>query len=400
MIRVQLELLSHQRSNNAMCYRPGRTVGRTVERPQIGHGSSNVQMDLWAVGWGGVHELMEVGSDTLGLSRVEALRNLLDREGGLPAQTGGQGEGAHREQNARPSRALEEPAKWNLGRTTMIRHGRTRGNCLCAPKRICMLWISYLLLSAFGAANAVTLVVLPFADKSESTNQPQWEVGIPFLLKEQLRQIDPIRILPDGSVEFGPDDTADYGYQQVHEQSDWSVGDSRKLGEAVEAQVVVDGSYAIHGGRCSISLRLVHVLTGASSGFLTVQGAGWFEAICEAQKLILDQLHLVPGREAERRMSTPPTKSPAALEAFARGLAGKNNGAPVSAIEKDLRNAIALDGGFVMAQEALALVLSLEGHDEEALKLVAPIVRKDGHSATGHYILATVYSSQDRNGEA
>jgi hypothetical protein len=65
--------------------------GRTVERALVGH-SSNIQMDLWAAGLRGVHELVEVGSGPFGLSRLRRCAICLAESVVSWRKTGSQGQ--------------------------------------------------------------------------------------------------------------------------------------------------------------------------------------------------------------------------------------------------------------------------------------------------------------------
>jgi tetratricopeptide (TPR) repeat protein len=248
--------------------------------------------------------------------------------------------------------------------------------------------------SSAPPSERIPLAVIPAENLSAETNWAHWQYGIPFLLKAQLRRVKALRILPDNSVEFGPDESVEYGLRQVEPQYPWTVELTRKVGEAIEAAQVVQVQYDGDGQKRLLTAEIVDVSTGKASKQLSAVSSNWFEAICEVRNLVIAELKVAPTPEEEKAMNRRFTSSDSALELMSRFVAGKRNGDPVPAMKQELSNAVALDPEFAMAHEALALLCIAEGRADEAKPMVERALKIQPESATARYELGAACSLQ------
>jgi TolB-like protein len=83
----------------------------------------------------------------------------------------------------------------------------------------------------------LTVAILWFADKTADPQMSHWRCAVSRLLVEQLAEAKAVRVLPTGAV--------DYAFRQldVKKGSSLDAAQARKMGELIEAQRVVWGSY-------------------------------------------------------------------------------------------------------------------------------------------------------------
>lgn len=249
--------------------------------------------------------------------------------------------------------------------------------------------------SAARATRPMTLAVLPPYPAIEDTNLNHWGYCLPLLLKDQLREVKAIRIPPDSSFEFGPDDSVEFGKHEIKAKAEPGLSSVVKIGQVLEARKVVWSSYRREGNGWSWSALIVDVPTGKTSRPLIATSSNWPEVIRDLRRLILKDLGVSPTVDEQQCMDRPLTRSSAAFEALSSALDAKQLGKPLAVVEAGLRKALALDPGFVEAQEALATVLIGKNETDEAAQILKRTLKARPDSARVHYLLGDVYMVED-----
>jgi tetratricopeptide (TPR) repeat protein len=241
------------------------------------------------------------------------------------------------------------------------------------------------------------IVVLPPYCASQDTKLIHWQYTLPFLLKDQLRQVKDLRILPDGSLEFAGDDSVDFGNKELASRPVSGLAGVIEIGRAIEARKLVWSSFELQGSDIAWSALVVDVRTGRTSDKLTASSTNCWNVVCQMRGLVLREIGVHPAAAERRRMDRPLTTSSAALELVSRALYDKNEGRPVSNVVETLRQAVRLDPDFAIAKEALVVMLVTGANLDEASNLISRSVEANPTSARGHYLWGAVLLAQNLN---
>ncbi len=229
-------------------------------------------------------------------------------------------------------------------------------------------WALVLVLGAAVAGTALqstppgrlTVAVLWFADKTGDPQLSHWRCAVSRLLSEQLAEAKGVRVLPTGAV--------DYAFRQlgVTKGSSLDAAQARKMGELVEAQRVVWGSYERQNDRWQVCAFVLNIAGGKASGELTVSSVDWFDLRDKLAGQILVELGVKPSETEQQRMSQQWRTSPSALEWYSRAAALQDDDKPFREQEESLRKALAVDPLFAKAHAGLAATLGSQGKFAEA----------------------------------
>lgn len=183
----------------------------------------------------------------------------------------------------------------------------------------------------------LTVAVLWFADKTADPQMSHWRCAISRLLSKQLAEAKAVRVLPSGAV--------DYAFRQLalKKGSAFDAGQARKMGELIEAQRVVWGSYDRQNEQWQVRAFVLNVAGGKASGELIVSSADWFELRDELAGQILRELGVKPSESERQKMTHQWTTSPAALESYSRAIELQEDNKPFREQEESLRKALAVD---------------------------------------------------------
>jgi pentatricopeptide repeat protein len=240
----------------------------------------------------------------------------------------------------------------------------------------------------------LTVAVLWFADRTGDPQMAHWRCTVSGLLKEQLTEAKAIRVLPAGAV--------DYAFRQmaVKKGSSLDTEQARKMGELIEAQRVVTGSYDRQNDQWQVRAFVLNVARGEASGEVTVTSADWFELRDKLAAQILAELGIKPSQSEQQKMGQQLRTSPSALEWYSRALALQDDGKPFPEQEESLRKALAADPQFAKAHVGLAATLGSQGKFAEAEQAVRRALELEPDCAGVHQVLGFLSLFLKRPAEA
>ena len=155
-------------------------------------------------------------------------------------------------------------------------------------------------------AKRLTVAFLWLEDKTGDPNLAHWRYGSGFL-DSALGKTKTLRPLSSGAV--------DYAYQKMELQA----GDlvdlnlARRMGQEIEAQRIVWGSYQKIADRWRVDLRVLNVATGAVSPALSAVASEWHDVRDALVSQLLDELRVTPTADEQKEMASRRTHSPEAL---------------------------------------------------------------------------------------
>ncbi|HUV62547.1 MAG TPA: tetratricopeptide repeat protein [Sedimentisphaerales bacterium] len=227
----------------------------------------------------------------------------------------------------------------------------------------------------------LTAAVLWFADKTGDPELSHWGCAVPGLLTQQLREGKAIRVLPTGAV--------DYAFRElgVKKGTSLDAAQARKMGELIEAQRVVWGSYERQNEQWQVRASVLNVSSGKASGELIVSSADWFELRDELAGQILRELGIKPSESERQKMAQQWRTSPGALESYSRAMALQDDDKPFREQEESVRKALAADPQFTKAHVALAATLYSQGSFAEAEQAVRHALELEPDCTDAHLIL-------------
>ena len=150
------------------------------------------------------------------------------------------------------------------------------------------------------------VAILGFANKTGNPEAAHWRCCIKRLLSSELRKIKTVKL--SGGVEY------------AQRQLGIGKGDAlkpeqaRKMGELIEAQRVVWGSYERQNEQWQVHAHVLNVASGKASGELIATSSDWFELRNGLTKQILHELNVGPSEVERQKMGRRWTNSPEALE--------------------------------------------------------------------------------------
>jgi len=224
------------------------------------------------------------------------------------------------------------------------------------------------------------------------TEAEHWRHGIERPLRGNLGQVKAIRLR--SGVEYARRKL------KIEEGSALNANQARAIGEIVEAQRVVWGSYQQRDGTWQVSAYLLNVASGAVSDLPCAASTDWFDIRDELTEQILGQFKISPSAEEKQKLIRRGTNSPQAFECYVKAYALQAEGKPLAAQEERARQAIAADPLYAEAYAALAAVLGSQGEFAQAEEAVrrALEIRQD-HAQT-HSILGFLFVRQNRHVQA
>lgn len=244
------------------------------------------------------------------------------------------------------------------------------------------------------AAQCMNLLIMPLRNLS-GTNDNHWQNTVASLIGSQLREVDDIRIMADGFLDFAPDDSLAWVYSHIQGTQRTDLELTRAIGRAMQADRVIWGSYERKGTNWDLWLQILDVSASQSSlhdsPVLTGEGREWMDLVRSIRPLVLSQLAVQPTPDVISRMESYLPKSGAALELMSQALRGRAIGEPVSMVEAKLRMARSLDPDFQPVLQALAQAILYGGEIDEAIRIAKQSVEACPWSARAHYTLASAF---------
>lgn len=227
-------------------------------------------------------------------------------------------------------------------------------------------------------ARRLTVAVLWFENATGDETASHWRYTASRVLSEQLREVKAIRTLRSGAIGFA--------FRRVPTKGGVTGEQARAMGELIEAQRVVWGSYRREGGRWQLTARLLQVADGTASPDLVAASDDLFGTCLGLSDQILKQLGLAPSAEERRRMARPWTASATALEHGSRAYALRQGKRPPAECEALLRKAVAADSRFVEALWGLAAMTGEQGKHDEAEQAIKTALALRPDASASHRI--------------
>ena len=223
------------------------------------------------------------------------------------------------------------------------------------------------------------IAVLQFANEASDPDAAHWRCAIEGLLRNELREVKVIKL--GGGVEYARRQLGiDKGAALTPEQA-------RKMGELIEAQRVVWGSYERRNGQWHVRAQVLNVASGKLSDTLIATAADWFELRDDLTKQILRVLGVEPSEKERQKMGQRWTSSPDALEWYCRAFALYDEDEPLAEQEGIIRKAIAADPQFARAHASLAGLLFSQGKFDQAEQTVREALELKPDLADAHLCL-------------
>ena len=253
-------------------------------------------------------------------------------------------------------------------------------------KRLLQAILIFVLVNLYAwAAERVPIAILPLENRSGDTNSDCWQYAGPLLLKSQLKHVNSLRILPDSSIEFAFRELKLKPCQALQPDQ------VRQLGEIIEAQRVIWGSYQRENEKWVVAVQVMSVTTGEASNSLSGSSSDWFQVATEVGEDLLHEWGVTLGLEEKQRMTRPLTSSGEALELLGRGYTDLSERKSPSEAIISFRRAVFLDPDFAMAQHGLAECLLLQGKLDEAEEAAKRAIKARPDYSGAYSSLGSVY---------
>ena len=239
----------------------------------------------------------------------------------------------------------------------------------------------------------LTVAVLWFEDRTGDLQAAHWYYAVTGMLTRQLWHAKAIRVLSPGAVNYA------FRERGIDKGAALDAAQARKMGELIEAQRVVWGSYRRQDDKWQVSTYVLNVASGKESAELSAASADWFEVRDRLAEQILKELGVTPSEEEQQKMVRRSTTSPAALEWYSKAYALQAEGRPIPEQEDNVRKAIAADPEFARAYLALAATLGSQGKFAQVEKAVHQALKIRPDSADAHLVLGISLMFQKRYAE-
>jgi len=236
------------------------------------------------------------------------------------------------------------------------------------------------------------VAILGFANETGNSELSHWRYAIEGLLANELREVKAIKL--GGGIE--------YARRQLGIDKNTLVTPerARKMGELIEAQRVIWGSYERRNEQWQVRAHILNVASGKTSAELISISVDWFKLRDELTEQILHELGVKPSEQEQQKLGRRWTNSPEALEWYSRACAYEEEDKPFSEQEDCARKAITADPKFVRAHVALAATLGTQGKFTQAEQAVRQALKLRPDFAGAHRVSAYVSLFMKKNTEA
>jgi tetratricopeptide (TPR) repeat protein len=238
-----------------------------------------------------------------------------------------------------------------------------------------------------GAAERITIAIINPNNLTGDTNLNHWQLSIPALLENQLRDVGLVRILPYTSINYAVHELQ-LNPQRISQEQ------AIKIGEIVEARYVIYGTYLRHDDKWTLTEQLANVTAGVPSKVSIASSKNLFQVVLETEHNILLNLAIFPTKDQNHLISDT-NISNQALEFWSRAYAGSWSGEALPEILSNLQGAVSDDPRFTIAQLGLAHALLLQGNTGRAFKLAKQLISDNPNLSEAHYVLGTIYMVED-----
>ena len=236
------------------------------------------------------------------------------------------------------------------------------------------------------------IATLGFANETGDLEAEHWRCGIERLLSGEFGEIKAVKL--GGGVEYarrqlGIDKVALVTPEQA-----------RKMGELIEAQRVIWGSYNRQNEQWQVCAYVLNVANGKVSNEIVAISSDWFLLRDELTGQILEVLGIRPSEMEMQKLGQRWTSSPDALEWYSRACAFQDDEKPLSEQHDSAYKAIIADPQFVRAHVALAATLVMKGEFPRAEQAAHQALEIQPDSADAHRIIGVLLLHTNKFAEA
>jgi TolB-like protein len=180
--------------------------------------------------------------------------------------------------------------------------------------------------NAAAPAKRLVVAVLGLENQTGDPNLAHCRYGA-TLLSRSLGKVRTVRVLSDRAVR--------YAFRQVGLRPGEAIdpNHARALGEQIEAQRVIWGSYAKKADQWEVGLRVMNVATGAVSREFSAEAADWYDIRDKLNDQILAELGITPSTEEGKKMAEHWTRSAEALDWCFKVQLYQDQGKPIADLE-------------------------------------------------------------------
>ena len=244
--------------------------------------------------------------------------------------------------------------------------------------------------SALGASAAdaqsarrgkTSIAVLWLEDGTGDAEAAHWRYTVTHLLQEELDRVAALRLRTANALEYA------FEQAKVDAGAAIDVAKAREIGEFVEAQRVIWGSYHREEDQWQVRMRILNTATGELSDEVTASGTEWYALRDGLAEQILKALKIEPSSGEREQMGRRETASSVAFEWFSRARALQRDHGPMPEQERCIRQAVVADPQFAYAHAALAAVLGSQGKFDEAEAAVHQALDLAPDFGPGHFVL-------------
>ena len=243
-------------------------------------------------------------------------------------------------------------------------------------------------------ARRPVVAVLFLEDRTGDPRYAAWRATANYILSEKLAAAQAIRVARHDPVRRAFKKTG------LRPGAPLDPPGVRIMGEYLEAQRVVWGSYERDGPRWKVAVRVLNVAAGSPSREIVAAAEDWFDA-CTALALdILQEIGVDPSAEERSRMDRRWTSSAQALESLAAVHLARMSEEPFDVQESHARKALEADPACARAHEVAGALAGTQGRSVEAEASAREAAKLNPASASGHGILGIVLAHRKAAGEA
>jgi tetratricopeptide (TPR) repeat protein len=222
------------------------------------------------------------------------------------------------------------------------------------------------------------VAILGFTNETGDSELSHWRYAIERLLSGELKKIKAIKL--GSGVEYARRQLGIDGNSAIEQEQ------ARKMGEIIEAQRVVWGSYRKQNGQWQVHAHILNVANGKASDEFEAVSSDWFDLRDRLTEQILHELGVKPSEQEQKKMGRQWTTSTEALEWYSRSCAYQDENKPLSEQEDCAQKAITADPQFARAHVALAATLAMKGEFPRAEQAVRQALEIQPDSADAHRI--------------
>lgn len=239
-----------------------------------------------------------------------------------------------------------------------------------------------------------TVAVLWLTDETGDPEAEYWCYTVTNLLRSKLNEAKAVRILTSDAV--------GYAFEQfgISAGAAFELIQAQKMGEMIEAQRIVWGSYRRENEQWKVRAYVLNVASGKTSAELIASSEDWFEIGQMLTGRILKYLGVEPTEEELQKINRRWTSSATALEWYTKAYAFQKEDKPLSEQEEFARKAIDADPEFAQAHLALAAVLGSQGKYVQTEQPIRQALKLRPDSADVHLILGLSLLFQNENEDA